>query len=229
MAECNNRHSSLIPLLRCGICGLHLRSPQVLPCSHRFCSACIRTVPGRLCPECRVPYFENELAADPYTEGVLDRVAAMVDQLRNANRLHEPGSAELLPRVAPRQLTEEEQAAEEQAAALEERIQLLEKRLRAQHAIILANVHGPLAGSFAFAQPAPAAPELLCTPARSQQLFCQLHCHLVPRGLRRRSPLEEEVAVLFGHRRCVQTARLGQHGDDLIGRFLVQRRAADCI
>lgn len=168
---CHNwsRMAGIDAALRCGHCSSHLCDSHVLPCSHRFCAGCLRSIPGRLCPSCKVPFFENDLIPDPYVQGVLDKFASLVDQLREAKLLRErgvlPGRQEP-PLEAPRVLTGEALAAAEEQEFVLRRMQVLEKRLRAQQAIIVANVQGPLAGLFDFAQPAPPKPELLRTPAR---------------------------------------------------------------
>ena len=155
--------------LLCGHCGSHLKESTVLPCSHRFCTACVRSIPGRLCPTCRIPYFENELVSDPYAESILDLFSVLVDQLRNAKRLRTPGQpAPVAPPEVPQVLTAEAKAAAEERRALQERMQVLEKRLRAHQAIVVANACGVMAGTLDPFQPAPAAPELLRTPTRSQ-------------------------------------------------------------
>lgn len=63
-------------LLRCLICGDFLHGPVLLPCSHAFCSECVRRFlqskgANGCCPECKQPCSSSDLVANRPMEKVV--------------------------------------------------------------------------------------------------------------------------------------------------------------
>lgn len=71
-------------LLRCQICGDFFHGPVLLPCSHAFCSECVRKflqtrgAHGGCCPECKQPCAPGDLIANRSME----KVALLFKQLK---------------------------------------------------------------------------------------------------------------------------------------------------
>lgn len=71
-------------LLRCQICGDFFHGPVLLPCSHAFCSECVRKflqskgAHGGCCPECKRPCAPGDLVANRSVE----KVALLFRQLK---------------------------------------------------------------------------------------------------------------------------------------------------
>ena len=108
---------------------------MILPCGHRFCAGCVRP-PIHSCPTCATPLFHSEIAKDHQTAAIGEKFGAMVDQAKQSGRLLEgqtPGPAvPLMPRTI---MSAEAQQAKAEREAIRTRMKLLEKRLRAHHAI----------------------------------------------------------------------------------------------
>ena len=98
------------------------------------------------CITCKQSHFEREEVSDPYNEGMIDAFSVVVDQARVNGCLHEPGgAAAATASIAPPPTAEMAKVAAERAV-LRERMELLEKRLRAHHTLILASARGLLRG-----------------------------------------------------------------------------------
>lgn len=71
-------------LLRCQICGDFFHGPVLLPCSHAFCSECVRKflqskgAHGGCCPECKRSCAPSDLVANRSME----KVAVLFRQLK---------------------------------------------------------------------------------------------------------------------------------------------------
>ena len=162
---------ALPTVLKCGPCGQYVDTVEchVLPCQHRFCAPCLRRIPGLRCPTCNVPYFENELLPCPYTKGVLDKFSSLTETLRRMipTHLREQGVPSRAEGGAPRTMSADAIAAANERKAIEGRMLMLERQLRAQHSLILSNTCGVLAGTLDWAaDPSIAPAELLQTPRR---------------------------------------------------------------
>lgn len=71
-------------LLRCQICGDFFHGPVLLPCSHAFCSECVRKylqtkgAHNGCCPECKQPCAPRDLIANR----AMEKVALLFKQMK---------------------------------------------------------------------------------------------------------------------------------------------------
>ena len=150
--------SEVASLLCCDNCGDFRHDPVQLACTHRFCRRCIKRSPD--CITCGQPQFERDRVSDPYCGNLVERLAVVVEQARMLGRLREPGDAHEAPAALmlpahPRTVSAEAAAAAEERTALRERMEVLEKRMRAHHLLIVANARGALGMAFAHSLPRP--------------------------------------------------------------------------
>eukprot|EP00966_Prymnesium_polylepis_P262993 6074682-Prymnesium_polylepis.1 len=110
--------------LRCPTCGGLMEDPYFLPCRHRFCKGCLD---GAACAVCRTPYHELQARRNPQLGDFVLGARALVCSLDLAS-------------IA------KENAHEQQPTSEEERLQLVERQLRAHELHIRSNAYGPLAG-----------------------------------------------------------------------------------
>ena len=79
--------------LRCGICGEVLSSPVALPCSHAFCSVCIRRALAAFnesCPSCRAPCSSEQLSPARALAGAADAFRNCRPSLAALCKSHNP-------------------------------------------------------------------------------------------------------------------------------------------
>ena len=125
--------TALSAALRCAACGDYRVDARVLPCAHRFCRRCLKSMPN--CITCKQSHFEREEVSDPYNEGMIDAFSVVVDQARVNGCLHEPGgAAAATASIAPPPTAEMAKVAAERAV-LRERMEITrEAAARAPHA-----------------------------------------------------------------------------------------------
>jgi hypothetical protein len=89
--------------LRCQICGDFFHGPVLLPCSHTFCSACVRRFlqskgAHGCCPQCKQPCSSRDLVPNRALEQVtLQFKKAKPELLRRLQGASEPSSATSTP------------------------------------------------------------------------------------------------------------------------------------
>lgn len=77
--------------IRCPVCWNDLKDPVCLPCEHFYCRGCIteylsRNSAGTKCPECRVPFTQNDIRVNRVLRNLVD---AAKDHLREHQALRE--------------------------------------------------------------------------------------------------------------------------------------------
>ena len=80
--------------LTCSACGDIFNDPRVLPCSHRFCGACLVGSGDGRCAECKLPFYEKDTRCrDRRLCGIVDKYFGLLGALKGIGELREPATS----------------------------------------------------------------------------------------------------------------------------------------